>query len=244
MADSWSEYLWGGSQQRAADLEYQERQRRAAMDTDDYRRLRRAAYSGPDVGVDPRMMMYGLPTEDGGTLGDTLHPRRTSDAAEDLSDAYEYVAEMGVRGRDTGVIGTQALLAGEPLRAAGYYARSVPAMFYPPAAAGTPGSPDDWREHARRQGVSEANILAFDLLTDPENYIAAPLKGPLSLVPVGMAMRSASALRGLTGADAAMDAMRYGRGIRTELVDRHGEAIRRLQSAKPAPRMGLPGPGY
>ena len=32
--------------------------------------------------------------------------------------------------------------------------------------------------------------------------------------------------------------------IRTELVDRHGDVIRRIRDARPAPRMGLPGPGY
>ena len=242
MSDTWYDYLHGTPEQQAADAVYQRQQYEAARNSPAFQYLRRQAYSGEDRGYDPRAAMYSLETPDGGVLADTLYPRRTSDAAEDAEYAADYFLEAGKRPRDTAVIGTERLSAGDPLAAAGYYARALPSIFYPPAAAGTPGSPDDWREKARRQGVSEINIMAFDELTDPENWVTAPFKGPLAFVPLGVQMKSLGALRGLTRADDVMDAMRYGRGIRTELIDRHGDVIRRLQSSRPAQRMGLPAP--
>lgn len=242
MADTWYDYLHGTPEQQAADAVYQRQQYEAARKSPAFQYLRRQAYSGEDRGYDPRAAMYSLETPDGGVLADNLYPRRTSDAADDVDYAYNYVTQAGMRARDTALIGTERLTAGDPLAAAGYYARSLPSVFYPPAAAGTPGSPDDWREKARRQGVPEANIIAFDWITDPESWLAAPVKGPLAFVVPGLHMKAAGALRGLTRADDVMDAMRYGRGIRTELVDRHGDVIRRLQSSRPAQRMGLPAP--
>lgn len=222
MADTWSEYLFGSPERRQADIEYQQRQFDAARSSPEYQALRRMAYKG-DPDFDPRIDMMHVPTPDGGAVLDTLYPRRSSQAFDDEKAAYDYAMQMGMRLRDTALRGAQELVAGNPLKAAGYGMRAPLAALYPPAASGTPGSPDDWRENARRQGVSEGYIQAFDIGTDPETWVTAPVRGPMAFVVPALPMAAARAA---------------GR------VDRYGDVIRRLRSAQPAPRLGLPAPSY
>lgn len=248
MADTLYEYFAGSPEQRAEDMAYQQRQFDAAMSSPRGRALRGLAYTGAgELDYDPRQAMLDLETPDGGAVRDTLHPRVSTDAVIHGEAAINYAMAMGQRARDTALRGVQEAVAGNPRAAAGYAAKALPSALYPPLAAGTPGSPDDWRENARRNGVPAAHILMFDYATDPESWITAPVGGPAAFVLPAIPMRLAGAARKASRIDDALGAMRYGRGIRAELVDRHGETIRRLRSATRSPppsQMLLPSPSY
>lgn len=247
MADNWSDYLWGSDDQRLRDLDEQQRQLDAAKQSPDWQALRRMAYKGvPDVDFDPRQAMYRVPTPDGGAVGDTLHPRRSSDAAEDGAAAMDYALQMGTRLRDTGIRAAQELSKGNYADSLGLAARAVPAAFYPPAAAGTYGAEDDWREHARKIGVPEASIMAIDWGTDPEMWLTAPVSGPAAFVVPALPFAAAKAVRSAGRVDDVIGALgrgagrlRYGPGAQTELVDQYGEVIRRLRNSPSAQPMRL-----
>lgn len=246
MADTWYEYLQGSPAQRLADLEYQRKQYDAAMQSPMARALRRLSVNG-DTAYDPRAMLAELPTPDGGTVADTLYPRRSSDAAQHEGAAINYATQMGMRFRDTALRGAQELAAGSPLKAAELAARAPLAAFYPPAASGTPDSPDDWRPRAKASGVSSGHILAFDWLTDPEMWVTAPVSGPAAFVVPALPFAAAKvAGRATSRADDALraigrnvDQLRYGSGARTDLVDPDGEIIRRLRNSPQPQRLGI-----
>jgi hypothetical protein len=152
MADTWYEYVQGSPEQRLADLEKQ----RKEFD---------ALKSDPRWGsLSPRQKMLAS--------GDTLYPTRTTDAAEDLSDAANYALDVGVRPRDTAIRAVQELAAGDPVHAAGLALAAVPSAVVPSLAAGTPGSEDDWRKHG-----NPAVAFGLDMLTDPANYAGVGLIG-------------------------------------------------------------------
>lgn len=146
-----------------------------------------------------------------------------------VSPAYSAVFETGMRPRDTLIRAGQEAVAGHPWEAAKLVARAPASMVYFPAAAGTPGSPDDWREDARNAGMSEAAVMALDIGTDPETYMLTPI--PFRVA--GAAFR---------GAKPMAAAMRYGKGIPTHLVDEAGQVIRQLRSSQPIRRVALPAP--
>ena len=174
MADTWAEYLWGSGDQRLADLERQRLELdkiKGSFEYQLYDRLRDQDLNG----VDPRAMKMAL-------VADQLYPGRTSDALNHETAAARYLLEAGERGRDTALMANYALQDGDFSRAASLAARAPVAMFYPPAGAGMRGQPDDWRENARRRGVGEGAILAFDVGTDPETWVT----GGFSKLPKGM----------------------------------------------------------
>jgi len=152
MADTWYEYAQGSPEQRLADLEKQ----RKEFD---------ALKSDPRWGsLSPRQKMLAA--------GDTLYPTRTTDAAEDLSNAATYALDAGVRPRDTAIRAVQELASGHPVNAAGLALAAVPSAVVPSLAAGTPGSEDDWRKHG-----NPAVAFGLDMLTDPANYAGVGLIG-------------------------------------------------------------------
>ena len=239
MADTWGDYLWGSGEQRLADLERQRQQFDAAKASPQFQALRRLAHTGADVDFDPRQALLDVPTPDGGMVRDTLHPSRTSDAAADEYAAIRYVTEMGSRPRDTLIRAAQEATAGNAGNALSLVARAPAATLYPPAAAGIPGAPDDWREHARRQGVPEASITAIDFGTDPEMWLTAPVSGPAAFVLPAIPFAAARAA-GRMGSRAddvlraigrQADQLRYGAGAKTDLIDSSGEVIRRLRNS-------------
>lgn len=138
-----------------------------------------------------------------------------------VSPAYSAVFETAMRPRDTLIRATQEAAAGNGWEAAKLAARAPASIAYWPAAAGTPGSPDDWREDARNAGMSEAAVLALDIGTDPETYLLTP-------IPFLAAGRVARTLP--RAMKAYGSAIRYGKGIPTHLVDEAGEVIRQLRS--------------
>lgn len=245
MADNWYEYAQGSPEQRLADLEYQRKQLDAAKRSPEYQMLRRLSRSDQaDLDYDPREAMMMVATPDRGIVADNLYPRRTSDGAEDVEGAVDYVTMMGTRLRDTALRSAQEAAAGNYGDAAMLALRAPLAAGYPPAAAGTPDSPDDWRAQARKNGLSETQIAMFDWGTDPEMWISAPIAGPAAYaVP---ALPFAAARLGRRMAPQADDALRavgrafdtamHGPGARTELIDEAGEAIRRLKNS---PRIGV-----
>jgi hypothetical protein len=131
-----------------------------------------------------------------------------------------------MRPRDTLIKAAQAAGSGDGWKAAELAARAPLSTVYWPAAAGTPDSPDDWRKDASELGISDGNILALDLLTDPETYMALP-------IPLAAAGKASAAMRAGKAAGLArgLDAMRYGSGVPAHLVDQYGDVIRRLRNA-------------
>lgn len=248
MADTWMEYLQGSPSQRLQDLEYQRKQFDDARNSPGYRDLRRLiAKDTGDSDFDPRVLLANYPTADGGAIADALYPRRTSDAIEHETAALDYVGMMGQRVRDTALRSNHALQQGQPLKALELAARAPISAVYPPAAAGTPGSPDDWRKTAKESGVPGSHILAFDLLTDPEFWVTAPVRGPLALVAPAMPFAAARVARGgaskmapaMRAIGNQMDQLRYGPGVPAQLIDAHGDVIRRLKNAPVAERLRI-----
>jgi hypothetical protein len=228
------DWLQGSPEQRLSDLDAQQVEWAKKTSSPAYRALR-ARHDTPiydpaiGITVDPRRERMNM-------VADELYPRRTSDALQAEGNAYDYAMLMGQRMRDTALRGVQEGTKGNYLKSLELVARSPVAAVYPPASAGTYGAPDDWREQARKDGVSEAAIMAFDYGTDPEMWVTAPVRGPLAFVVPALPMAAArSAAR--TGDDAlrlignAADAARYGRGAPTHLVDEAGDVIRRLRNS-------------
>lgn len=248
MADSWLDYFEGSPDQRLADLEYQRAQIAAAKKSPEYKSMRRMVMRDTgDYDVDPREGMWAFPTPDSMQIRDQMEPRRTSDLGEDMAYGADYALAMGQRMRDTGLRGVQELSQGNPLKALELGARAIPSAVIPALAAGTPGSPDDWRERARKDGVSEASIMAFDYGTDPEMWLTAPVSGPATFVVPALPFAAAK-MAGRVGSRAddvlralgrSMDAARYGAGARADLVDGAGDVIRRLRNAPRAERMRI-----
>lgn len=245
MADNWYEYAQGSPEQRLADLEYQRKQLDAAKRSPEYRMLRRLSRSDRvDLGYDPREAMLDVATPDRGKVADNLYPRRTSDAAKDLEGAADYVTMMGTRLRDTALRSAQEAAAGNYGDAGALALRAPLAAVYPPAAAGIPDSPDDWRERARKAGIPESHITMVDWGTDPEMLISAPLAGPAAYVVPALPFAAARLGRrmaphaddALRAVGRAFDTAMHGPGARTELIDEAGEAIRRLKNS---PRIGV-----
>lgn len=218
MANTWSEYFYGSEETREADRRRRQAEYDKAVSGPMYQALGMLADRPLEIGgrhYDPREMRYAM-------VADTLHPGAHSEYARDLATvpgkAYSAVFETTMRPRDTLIKAAQAANQGEGWQAAGLLARAPLSMVYPPAAAGTPGSPDDWREDARRLGVGEGNIMAIDLLTDPETYMGVPLP----FQAMGAAGKYARPVAG---------AMRRGLGVPAHLADEAGDAIRRLRAA-------------
>lgn len=233
MADTWSEWLSGSPSQRLSDLEAQRKAFDAARQSQQYQdlgRLGNTAVNTPGYSYDPREMRMAM-------VQDQLAPRRTSDAGQLGASALDYALDFGGRMRDTAFTAMAEASRGNGLRSAALAARAPLAGLYPPAGAGMRGQPDDWREIARQNGVSGNTVLAYDVVTDPENWVTAPVRAPLNMLIPGVGVRMAG-MAGRYGDDlgrAAMrtiDAARYGSGVPTYLMDDAGEAIRRLRSAQ------------
>lgn len=204
MAQTWEEYFSGSPEQAAADAAAREQDYRRVAGSEAYRSLRDA---GPfaDLGrmVDPRELRMAM-------IMDSLPQSRlkTTDAARDAGHVADYALSSGQRMRDTSLRGLQELANGNFGDAAALSLRSPLAAFYPPAAAGTPGSPDDWRPKARAAGVPEHHILAFDIGTDPETWISAPVSGPAAFVVPALQYK---AVRALANSDTALRALQASR---------------------------------
>lgn len=215
MADSWGEYFYGSDATREADRLRRQAEYDATVDSPAYQTLRRLGDTPLEIDgrtYDPRELRYAK-------VLDTLHPSANSEYARDLSTvpgkAYSMVFETTMRPRDTLIKASQALADGDGWKAAELAARAPVSMVYPPAAAGTPDSPDDWRADARKLGVSPSNVMAIDLLTDPETYLATPM-------PFLAAGRLGRAVK---------PAIRFGSKVPPHLADEAAEAIRRLRSS-------------
>lgn len=240
MAESFYDYLQGSPEQRLADLEYQRKQLEAAKQSPEYRVMRRLSRSDQvDLPYDPREAMLDVATPDRGKVADNLYPRRTSDAAEDMDGAVDYVSMMGSRLRDTAIRSAQEAAAGNYGNAGSLALRAPLAAVYPPAAAGTPDSPDDWRVAARKAGIPESHITMVDWGTDPEMWVSAPIAGPAAFVVPALPIAAARLGRrmaphaddALRAVGKAFDTAMHGPGARTELIDEAGEAIRRLKNS-------------
>lgn len=257
MAETWGDWFYGSPQQASADAAFREREYRAITASPEYRQANSIAGDEPfyvrEMGrtVDPRELRMAM-------LANAMPQNRipTTDAMQAQLAAIDYVLAAGQRMRDTSLRGVQELSNGNVLGALDMARRSPMAVFYPPAAAGTPGAPDDWRPKARAAGVPESHILAFDVGTDPENWVTAPVRGPAALVVPGFQVR---ALQAMARSDAALkalqaarrvgraaDELRYGKGIPTYLEYIDGTPIRRVANTPDVPygalRRLLPAP--
>lgn len=245
MADSWYEWMQGSPESEARDQAIQRAEwektksspmyqaLRGLQDTPLYDKARGTTY-------DPRAMRMDM-------ASNSFYPRMGTEAWDAESAAIDYAMAMGQRVRDTGLRAAQEAYQGNYSDASGLAARALPSAVYPPSAAGTPGSADDWRPVARKNGVSEASILAFDIGTDPETYLAAPVRGPMAFVAPALPFVAAKmGSKGLSKADDIMravgraaDQAAYGKGVTTQLVDDAGEVVRRLRNSPEAPRLRI-----
>lgn len=245
MADSWYEWLQGSPESEARDQAIQRaewertkvspvyRALRGMHDTPIYDRSRGTTY-------DPREMRMNM-------AANSFYPRMGTEAWDDENAAIDYVSNMGARVRDTGLRAVQEAYQGNYSDAASLAARALPSALYPPASSGTAGSADDWRPVARKNGVPESSILAFDIATNPETYINAPVRGPMAMVVPGLPFAAAKlGAKGFSKADDIMravgraaDQAAYGKGVTTQLVDDAGEVIRRLRNSPDAPRLRI-----
>jgi hypothetical protein len=91
-----------------------------------------------------------------------------------MHEAYRYPVEVFTRPRDTAIRASQEAWSGNYQDALGLLARAPVSVAVPYAAAGREGDADDWREGARRLGISEANVAALDIGTDPLTYVGYP----------------------------------------------------------------------
>jgi hypothetical protein len=245
MADSWYEWMQGSPESEARDQAIQRSEWERTKSQPLYKALRSmhdtAIYDDArGTTYDPRELRMNM-------AANSFYPRMGTEAWDDEKAAADYALAMGQRVRDTGLRSYQELSHGNLGKALELSARTVPAALYPPAAAGTPGSSDDWRPVARKGGVPEAHIMAFDLLTDPETYVAAPVRGPMAFIAPAMPFAAAKlGARGFSRADDVMravgraaDQAAYGKGVPTQLVDDAGEVIRRLRNSPEAPRLRI-----
>lgn len=243
MADSWYEWAQGSPESEARDQAIQKTEWEKAKASKLYRALRGAdEYYDPQNGTsyDPRAMRMNMAI-------DGFYPRMGTEAWDDEKAALDYVGAMGMRARDTALRAAQEAYQGNYGEAGGLAARAIPAAFYPPAASGTPGADDDWRVKARKSGVPESQILAFDYGTDPEMWMTAPLSGPAAFIVPAVPFAAAKiGAKGIGKADdiiralgRAADQAVYGRGAKTTLVDDAGDVIRRLRNSPQAPRLRI-----
>lgn len=245
MADSWYEWLQGSPESEARDQAIQRAEWERTKASPVYRALRgmqdTAIYDeARGTTYDPRELRMNM-------ASNSFYPRMGTEAWDDESAALDYAASMGQRLRDTGLRSVQEAVKGNLGAAASLAARAPAAAFYPPASAGTPGSEDDWRPVARKGGVPEASIVAFDWMTDPEMYMAAPVSGPAAFIVPAVPFAAAKiGARGLSRADdviravgRAADTAAYGRGAPTSLVDDAGDVIRRLRNSPEATRLRI-----
>lgn len=226
MAESWNEWLSGSPERR---LRYADEQRKRAEDIRAkpmYQALGRMTDRPLEMNgevMDPRESRMAM-------MQDSLMSPVDQNEAADLSKATaDYALDFGGRMRDTGLTALAKAYAGEYGDAAGLAGRSVVAGLYPPAGAGMRGQPDDWRAAAEKNGVPASHILAMDVATDPENWITAPVRGPMAFVAPGVAMRFGGAA--VSRADDALRAMSKVRPAPTYLIDEAGDTIRRLRGA-------------
>lgn len=223
MADTWGEYFRGSTEDRALAKLEAERRFQDLQSSRGWKALRAAepAYS-PELGTvfDPRELRMAV-------MQDALTPEyaptdfqkdRQAVWSNTVTPAYKAAFETGMRPRDTLIKAMQAAGKEDYSKAAELVARAPLSMVYWPAAAGTPDSPDDWREDARKLGISEGNILAIDLGTDPETWMPIPIPAH-------------AAGRAIPAAKRGLDLMRYGRGVPAHLVDHYGDTVRRLRHA-------------
>lgn len=217
MADSWGEYFSGTPEQMAAD----EVRRRQEYERITGSPLYQAMRSRRDRPMELDGRMYDPRELRMAAVADTIMPNPETDFGGDMGaagqkaldaawPAYQYVFEAGMRPRDTLIKSAQAFNQSEPMLAASLLARAPLSVLYPPAAAGTPDSPDDWRKDAEKLGVGPGNIMAIDLFTDPETYMPIPIQ-----------FHAASKLGRMAG-----PAMRS-----TRVFDEAGDMIRQLKAA-------------
>lgn len=227
MAESWNEWLNGSPDRRLQYMEEQRKQAEAVRASPMYKAMGRMTDHPLQFGgdsLDPRESRMAM-------MQDSLmSPVAENGAADAVGAAADYALDFGGRMRDTALTSLAEGSRGNYGKAAALAARAPVAGLYPPAGAGMRGQPDDWRAVAEKNGVPSANILAMDVMTDPENWITAPVKGPLAFIAPGMMMRTGGAL-----ASRADDALRSigsaRRSVPTYLVDEAGETIRKLRSA-------------
>jgi hypothetical protein len=232
MADSWYDWLQGSPDQRQNDLEAQKKQLEAIRASQVDQRLKAMGDTPvytPGGGYDPRELRMAA-------VQDQLTPERTSDASQAVGSTVNYGLDFGGRMRDTAFTAAAEAARGNNLKAAELLARSVGAGAVPALGAGMRGQPDDWRRIAADNGVSPSAVMAYDLATDPENWVTAPVRAPLHMMIPGVGWRMANAA-GRYGDDVlravnrAADAAQYGHGAPTYLIDDAGEVIRRLRSS-------------
>lgn len=189
MADSWYDWLQGTPEQGINDLAAQKKQlediRASQVDRQLKRLGDRPVYTSGG-GYDPRELRMAA-------MQDQLTPERTTDAGQAMAGAANYALDFGGRMRDTAFTAAAEAARGNNALAAQLAARSVGAGAIPSLGAGMRGQPDDWRNIAATNGVSSNAIMAYDLLTDPENWVTSPLRAPLNMVIPGVGMRMAGA---------------------------------------------------
>lgn len=228
MAESWNEWLNGSPDRRLSYMEEQRKQAEAVRGNPVYQAMGRMTdWSIPngDRMLDPREKRMEM-------MQDRLMSPVDQNEAADLSKATaDYAVDFGGRMRDTALTAAANASGGDYGAAAGLAGRSLVAGLYPPAGAGMRGQPDDWRVAAEKNGVPAGHILAMDIATDPENWITAPVKGPLAFVAPGVMMRGAGAA--VSKADDALRAINQMRQAAkpTYLIDEAGDTIRRLRGA-------------
>jgi hypothetical protein len=245
MADSWYEWLQGSPESEARDQAIQQAEWEKTKASPMYAALRRMQDTGiydqeRGTTYDPRALRMNM-------ASNSFYPRMGTEAWDDEKEAIDYAMAMGQRSRDTALRAVQEAYQGNYSDAISLAARSPVAAVYPPASAGTPGAEDDWRPVARKNGVPNSHILAFDIATDPETYLAAPVRGPMAFVVPAMPYAAARlGGHGLSKADdvlravgRAADQAAYGKGVTTQLVDDAGEVIRRLRNSPEAPRLRI-----
>jgi len=230
MADTWTDWLQGSPERRAADLEAQRREYDKITSSPDYQWLK-------DRGDEP-LYRNGMPVDPRevrmNAVADTLYPRRSSDAFDAEEQAANYVFDYGGRMRDTAFASSAAASDGDYAEAARLALQAPFAGAIPPMAAGGRGQERDWRAAAKENGVGPGAIMATEYLTDPEFYITAPVSGLKAFIYPGMAMRQGRAIvRSADDALRLLERARYGQGATTHLVDPAGEVIRRLRNSPP-----------
>lgn len=187
MADSWGEWLGGDPARRARDLQATGEEFGKVRASPQYQALRGLSVMNfPDRQVDPRAVRMQM-------AQDALANPRSSDAWDAEAAAANYLFDMGGRVRDTALKAVHSASDGDLLGAAALSARAPVAALYPPAGAGMRGQPDDWREGAIKSGAHPGWVTAIDLATDPEMYVAAPLKGAAAFMAPALPMMAGKA---------------------------------------------------
>jgi hypothetical protein len=240
MADTWMDWLQGSPDRRLDDIEHQRAEYAKKVASPVWRALasrRDDAIMLPGGPVDPREARMAM-------VQNELLPRRSSDAWDAEAEAADYALAFGQRMRDTGLRAVQEAAQGNWGNSAKLAASTPFAGAVPSLSAGTPGSSDDWRPVARRSGVPEKYIFGFDVATDPEMWVTAPVRGPAAFIApaLPMALARAGARRGddlIRALGRYTDSAIHGDGAATYLVDSAGETIRRLRNSPEVPAMSI-----